>query len=100
MVISDLVVALRASPPSRCSWVGAQQGGNVVFAPGSVNAIQDVQRRRRDLPSVASIARVMHLVPVFFTFSASSDTYTFINDFKMLKADVAKLFAQIVQSYV
>jgi len=36
----------------------------------------------------------------FFSFSTWSDKHTFINDYKLLKAEVAKLFAQIEQSYV
>jgi len=37
---------------------------------------------------------------IFFSFSAWADKQTFLNDYKVLKADITKYFAQIEQSYV
>jgi hypothetical protein len=53
-----------------------------------------------DLPIAVSIVSRVVLVRTFFSFSMWSDKHTFINDYKVLKADIAKLLAQIEQSYV
>jgi hypothetical protein len=53
-----------------------------------------------DLLNPVSIFCDVALVRTFFSFSTWSDKHTFINDYKLLKADVAKFFSQIEQSYV
>jgi hypothetical protein len=53
-----------------------------------------------DLPQCGPIAHDRTRVGVFFSFSTWSDNETFLNDYKLLKADVAKHLAQIEQSYV
>ena len=64
---------------------------------------QRVQRFAKDASDLLHCVPIAHevtLVRAFFSFSIWSDKYAFINDYKVLKADVAKLLAQIEQSYV
>jgi len=95
-----LSVELRASPPFRCSQVATQQGRNVVLELTPVNAVRTALRNATDLLIPVPISWRALLVRTFFSFSTWPDKHSFINDYKLLKADVAKLLAQIEQSYV
>jgi len=90
---------------SRAPALSVQPGGTPAGAkctPGAHGGQRDPgpSSAASDLLSRLRIVADTTLVQTFFSFSTSSDKHTFINDYKVLKADVAKLFAQIEQSYV
>jgi hypothetical protein len=98
--ISGLSVSLRASPPFRCRQVAPQQGQRLLPEPAPVNAFRGASAGARDLLLGVAIFLSGTSLRTFFSFSMWSDKTTFINDYKVLNADLAKVLAQIEQSYV
>jgi hypothetical protein len=98
--ISGFSLSLRASPPFRCRQVAPRQEPNVVLERGPVNAFRARAAGANDLVLSVAIFLSGTSVPTFFSFSMWPDKLTFLNDYKVLNADLAKVFAQIEQSYV